>query len=723
MDAILDLYQNLITQIKTYRPTDSLKLIEDAYKLAHKSHDGQKRKSGEPYIVHPLEVALILADIMADMESIAAALLHDVVEDTDVTSDDITAQFGEEVANLVEGVTAIEKVNFQTKNDEDAENFRKMFFFINEDVRVILIKIADRLHNMRTLDAMPKDKQVAKARETLEFYAPIAHRLGIAKLRYALEDLGFKYSEPESYDKLLADIGLQAAERHKLIEELVSEIRIALEAQGIEADVEGRPKQLYSVHKKMVRQNKTLEEIHDLYAVRIIVKTVGDCYAAMGCVHGAYAAVQDRFKDYISRKKHNGYQSLHTTLVGGNGHFEVQIRTREMHDVAELGIAAHWKYKAGGTAAKSQWLEDVMKIQQDAESNEEYLETLKREFSVLNTHITCFTPNQQPINLVRGACVIDFAYAVHSSVGHRMTGAKINGVIRPITTELRPSDVVEIITSKVEAPKSDWLTHTKTNQARTKIKQWFKREDREGFMQRGKDAFEKTCAELGIAPELLLADKRDELAMEAFTCNSIEQMYIRIGTDGLKEKAIANFLYREYEKTLPPPSDEDIINELNAKGANVRKNDAGSGITIEGIDGINIKAPKCCSPIRGDEICGFVSRGRGLILHRTVCRNITNLPEEEQKRVKPAQWGIPQPGETYLVSLRLVCPNTDKVLISVRNALDDEKIDVSSAGARKEQANAVVNVQIHVRDLSHLEHIKRRLASVTRAYEVERANA
>ena len=714
-------YASLVAQIREYRPTASLKMVEDAFKLARHAHDGQFRISGEPYIMHPLEVAIILAEIRADLESITAALLHDVVEDTPVTMEEVAEQFGPDVAILVAGVTKIEKVQYQSKTDVQAENYRKMFFHMSEDVRVLLIKIADRLHNMRTIEVKSEEKQIATARETLDIYAPLAHRLGVAKLRYDLEDLAFKYSDRALYNSLSKQVELRTAERIDLTEQIIKEIRAALEAHGIEALVEGRPKRLYSVHKKMVSKNRTLEQIHDLYAVRILVKDIAGCYSALGCVNGMYPIVPGRIKDYIAGKKPNGYQSLHTTLIGPGEPFEVQIRSFEMHEVAEFGIAAHWKYKEGGKAAKDQWLQAIMDWQNEISDSDEFLSALRLDLSAFQTHISCFTPQGEPINIVNGSCAIDFAYAIHSAVGNRMIGARVNGKLVPIDHVLASGDIVEIVTSQnSKGPNRDWLKLVKTNQARTKINQWFNKENREDNLQKGREAFEKCAAELKVAPEDLLAEGREKDVLARFNCKSMEQLYIMIGTGGIKEKQVANHLYREYEKVQPPPSDEELINSLLATGAKAAK-ESDSGVVVKGIGDTAVIFSKCCSPLPGDEICGFVTRGRGLTIHRTDCINVIHMNELDRRRIIDAQWSIPETAkQTYLVNLHLTCPDGNNLLYAINDVLKDESIRVSTLTANVVQSNAIFTIGINIYDTDHLNHITNRLQAATKAHEIRR---
>ena len=715
-------YEKLILQIKSYRPTASLDRVEEAFKFAKNAHINQFRHSGEPYILHPLEVARILAEIKVDFESIIASLLHDVVEDTDVTIGEIRTLFGPDVALLVGGVTKIETVKYKSKDEARAETYRKMFFYMSEDVRVLLIKIADRLHNMRTLGAMPEEKQKKTSQETLDIYAPLAHRLGVAKLRYDLEDLAFKYSSPTLYDNLAAQVGLKVSDRIEIIEQIIKEIEAALEQQGIKATVEGRTKRLYSVHKKMISKDRTLDEIHDLYAVRVLVDDIAGCYAALGCVNGMYPLVPGRIKDYVAGKKPNGYQSLHTTLIGPGEPFEVQIRTFAMHDVAEFGIAAHWKYKESGKAAKDQWLQGIMDLQNEISDNNEFLQALNIDLSAFQSHMTCFTPEAEPKNLVRGACPIDFAYAVHSAVGDTMIGARVNGKLVPINHELQAGDMVEIVRSKnSNGPSKDWLNYVKSQQARTKINQWFNRENRVDNLQRGKEILEQGAIDLNVPLETLLANGREAEILDRFNCKTLEQLYVSIGNGGVKERQVINHLYREYEKTLPPPSHEELIENLIDTTVSTKHQ---RGILIKGLGDTAAIFSKCCNPVTGDEIVGFTTRGRGLTVHRTDCTNIINMSALDRRRIIPAHWGEQsKEGVRYLATLRIVCTDSDKLLYAINDVLKDENITVKSLKADVVQGKAIFILSIEIHNVEHLGHIITRLQNATGAYEIKRVNS
>ena len=716
-------YEALIAQIRTYRPDASFKRIGPAYQLAKEAHEGQTRKSGEPYMTHPLAVALILAELRSDMESIIAALLHDVIEDTQVTEAEIAEKFGPVVALLVVGVTKIEKHQFESKTDLQAENYRKMFFHISEDVRVILIKIADRLHNMRTIDAMRDEKRVTIARETLDIYAPLAHRLGIAKLRYELEDLGFKYSDRHLYNQLSKEVNRRTEERIALVEKMIEEIKAALAKQNIVGEVEGRPKRLYSVHKKMMSKGKTLDQIHDLYAVRILVDDVAGCYSALGCVNGLYPVVPGRIKDYIAGKKPNGYQSLHTTLIGHGEHFEVQIRSYEMHEVAEFGVAAHWRYKEGGQAAKDKWLQELMAWQQEISDSDEFLSALKLDLNAFSTHISVFTPSDEPKSLVKGSCPIDFAYAIHSAVGNRMVGARVNGRIVPIDHVLESGDIVEILTSQNAKPNKDWLNIVKTNQARTKITQWFNKENREDIIQRGKELLERAAEEKGVTLEELMAEGREADLLTRFNSKSMNQLYVMAASGGITEKQIINYMYREYAKIQPPPSNEEIIAELLAAGEKAGNRNGKGGVIVKGLGDTNVIYSKCCAPVPGDEILGFVTRGRGMTIHRTDCINIIHMGTEERRRIL---WDVVWDGannhakQSFLVNLSITCPDHNRVAINISETLGEEKITADTMTAKASKGTAYITIGINVRDSAHLAHVINRLQSILKADEIKR---
>ena len=756
-------YRNLISEIKSYRPSTPLDIVDEAFKLAKDAHKGQKRTSGEPFIIHPLSVAKILAELRSDLESIVAGILHDVVEYSPYNLEDIEARFGKEIAQMVDGVTNLSKVEYTSKDpeylqqtsasedelkltkgergrlsakaNEQAENFRKFFFFMSKDIRVVLIKLSDRLHNMRTLGVRPPDKQKAVAQETLEIYAPLAHLLGVAKLRYQLEDLAFKYQDRDMYDELAQKIRLKQDERQALIKDVTSNLQTILHDAGIETVVEGRAKHFYSIYKKMKSKNKKLDEIYDLFAVRILVNSVTDCYAALGHVNATYQLVPDRIKDYIAMPKRNRYQSIHTTVMCPNlgEPMEIQIRTHEMHRVAEFGFAAHWKYKENSKGAKEKWLTEIMAWQRELTDNADFMDALKTNLNAFNTHIYCFSPAGDPFTLVDGATPIDFAYAVHSAVGNRMIGAKVNGSIVPNDYQLKNGDRVEILTSQnSKGPGRDWINIVKTTQARTKINQWYNRQDREVNIQRGREQLEAAAAELGVNLEdLLPADAKadgnadDNKVLQRFNCKNVEQLYVMVGMGGIKEKAVVNRLYREYEKTLPKPTNEEIVDSILAENTKpVAKHESKGGIVVDGMQDADYRLSRCCSPLPGDEIVGFITRGRGMSIHRTDCVNIIHLDELDKRRLMEAYWPVQEkPGHTYLSNLRIECEDRDGMLADITKVIRDEKIRIASLNVRAAQNVAYCDIGLVVASIEHQEHVIKKLLNEKGVYDIVRASA
>jgi len=690
------------------------------------------------------------------MESIAVGLLHDVVEDTPCTLEDITAAFGTEIANLVDGVTKIAKVKYLAKTNnqgttseqeneepklpkgtkeklaakanEQAENYRKLFFHMSQDIRVLIIKIADRLHNMRTISGHGEEKQRSIAQETLDLYAPLAHRLGIAKLRYELEDLAFKYQDRAKYNDLSQKIQMKQSERQAVVEEVLSIMRNRLKAEGIEATVEGRAKHFYSIHRKMKSQDKTLDQIYDLFAVRVLVNEVTDCYAALGWIHTMFIPVPGRIKDYISMPKMNRYQSIHTTVVGPhNGEpVEVQIRTNEMHQVAEFGVAAHWKYKERDKGAKDKWLQELMSWQRDISDNDEFLDVLKMDMDGYKGHVYCFTPQGDVHTLIDGATPIDFAYLIHSAVGNRMVGAKVNGRIVTNDYKLETGDRIEILTSQnTKGPGRDWLKIVKTAQARTKINQWFKRQDREESIQKGYELLSVAAMELNIAFEDLMALEEPFAAvLRRYNCKDADQLYVMVGVGGLKEKQIVNRLYREYEKTLPPPTDEELIEGLLAESAERPDRKTQSGIVIKGIGDTDVRFARCCSPVPGDEIIGFITRGRGTSVHRTDCINMLHLDELDKKRLMETHWHVAEKsGNTYHTDICVICDDRDGLLADIARILSEERVKVTAMNVRTQQAEAIFNIGIEIADGERLEQLSQRLLREKSICEIRRATA
>ncbi|MDR0999830.1 MAG: bifunctional (p)ppGpp synthetase/guanosine-3',5'-bis(diphosphate) 3'-pyrophosphohydrolase [Clostridiales bacterium] len=724
--AYEELYAELINCIKLYHPAAEFPLVEKSFIVAKEAHKDQYRKSGESYIIHPLSVAIILAQLQLDLESIAAGLLHDVIEDTKYTYADISAMFGEDVAQLVDGVTKLDMPTYIAKSEQQAENFRKMFIAMAKDIRVILIKISDRLHNMRTLKFQPEAKQKEIAQETLDIYAPLSHRLGISKLRYELEDICFKYLEPKEYKDLSEKINRKLSERRKFVQTMVDEIRVKLDARGVNVNIEGRPKHFFSIYKKMVGQNKTLDQLYDLIAVRVIVNTVSDCYTVLGILHENYKPVPNRFKDYIGMPKQNKYQSLHTTLLSTGGEpFEVQIRTYEMHRTAEYGIAAHWRYKEGrteagdphGEEAKLTWLREILEWQRTLSTSTEFLDALKTDLNVFREHVYCFTPKGEVVSLLNGATTIDFAYAIHSAIGNRMKGAKVNGKIVPIETTLNNGDRVEIITSQnIKGPSLGWLKFVKTSTARGKINQWFKKENRDENIIKGKELLTTAATAKRAVLDELLTPERKQMILEKFNYPDWDTLCAAVGHGGLKETSVVNRLIEDahkddkYEVTI---SSDDIV----AKDRKKR-----SGIVVKGIGDINVRFPKCCNPLPGDEIVGFVTRGRGLSIHRTDCKNIISLDNSERSRLLNASWQMPERSASihFRADLRVLGQDRVGLFNDVSRVIMDERISVKELGAKTHHNSAIFNISLEITSREQLDHLIIKLRGINGVYEVER---
>jgi len=724
------LYTELMEKIRQYHPSQDLSMVEKAYLTAEQAHREQLRKSGEPYIIHPLRVSIILAELQLDLESIEAGLLHDVIEDSPFSYTDVANMFSEEVAQLVDGVTKLEKLSFTSKEEEQAENFRKMFVAMAKDIRVILIKIADRLHNMRTLKFQPEEKQKEIAQETLDIYAPIAHRLGISTIRYELEDLCFKCLHPEEYHDLAEKINRKLSERQAFVSKIVDEIHGHLDAEGIDASVEGRSKHFFSIFKKMVSQEKTLDQIYDLFAVRIIVSNVRDCYEVLGIVHTLYKPIARRFKDYIAMPKTNRYQSLHTTLISQEGEpFEVQIRTYEMHKTAEYGIAAHWKYKEGkggqvdpdSEEAKLSWLRQILEWQRDLSDNKEFLDALKVDLNVFKDHVYCFTPKGEVISLINGANPIDFAYAIHTAVGNKMIGARVNGKIVNIDYVLSTGDRVEIITSQNSGgPSPNWLKLVKTSQARSKINAWFKRENRELNIAKGRDLLEKEAKRKLLRLSELINEERLKPVLSKFNAANWETLCAMVGYGGVRESTVIAKLYEEYQnETVTEP--ETVVLDTTDSTARDRKKK--SGIVVKGVGDLNVRFSKCCSPVPGDEIVGFVTRGRGVSIHRTDCMNIINMDESDRRRLLEAEWQLPDKGVEgvhYRAELRVVGMDRLGFLLDISRIITEDHISVKDMSARSVNNDAIITLSLEIKSREELNRIISRLHKVTGVHEIER---
>lgn len=720
-------WQDLVRKIRNFNPQADLSLVEKAYQKAAAAHAGQVRQSGEPYISHPLAVAYILAQLELDLVTIAAALLHDVVEDTEVTLEEIRQEFGDEVALLVDGVTKLSRIEYRSKEEQQAENWRKMLLAMARDIRVILIKLADRLHNMRTLKFQSPRKQKEIAAETLDIYAPLANRLGIFRIKWELEDLSLRYLEPEMYYELVERIAKKRTEREALINQVIKELSERLAAVGIGAEISGRPKHFYSIYKKMWQQQKDLSEIYDLIAVRVIVDNVKDCYGTLGIVHTLWTPVPGRFKDYIAMPKQNMYQSLHTTVIGPNGEpLEVQIRTWEMHRTAEYGIAAHWRYKEGikepgELDEKLTWLRQILEWQRELGDAKEFIENLK--IDLFDESVFVFTPKGDVIELPAGSVPIDFAYRIHTDVGHRCVGAKVNGKIVPLDYKLKNGDIVEIITSRQAAPSRDWLQLVQTPQAKNRIKQWFKREKREENILRGRELLEKEARKAGLELEDIKQERLQDICRK-FTVSSPEDLLAAVGDGTFTAVQVLNKikeLKEEREKAQRPKTAaselqeaQDVVKPWKGGGR------ANQGIMVWGMDNLLVRLARCCSPVPGDPIVGYVTRGKGVSVHRADCHNVVNFQETEKERIIEVTW---EQGYTdnYQVKLEIAAMDRAGLLSDVMAVLSDLKISANSVSARSLRNNqAAIELVLEVKGLEQLNYIINRIRKVRDVYEIRR---
>ena len=742
------LYEELIIRVRKYHPSTDISLIQKAYRIAYDAHKGQARKSGEPYIIHPLCVAIILADLELDKETIVAGLLHDVVEDTIMTDDEIKEEFGQDVALLVDGVTKLEKLNFHgehgnqdkdaEKLERQAENLRKMFLAMAKDIRVIIIKLADRLHNMRTLQFMTPAKQKEKAKETMDIYAPIAQRLGISKIKTELDDLSLKYSQPEVFFDLVEQINARKTEREEFVDQIVKEVSCHMKNSNIKADVSGRVKHFFSIYKKMVNQDKTVDQIYDLFAVRIIVDSVKDCYGALGVIHELYTPIPGRFKDYIAMPKPNMYQSLHTTLMGTGGQpFEIQIRTVEMHKTAEYGIAAHWKYKESNDGKKNikvqeeeklSWLRQILEWQRDMSDNREFLNLLKGDLDLFAEDVYCFTPQGDVKNLPNGSTPIDFAYAIHSAVGNKMVGARVNGKLVTIDYKIQNGDRIEILTSQnSRGPSRDWLGIVKSTQAKNKINQWFKKEFKEENIIRGKEMIAGYCKSKSLVLADILQPRYMEVVQNKYGFRDWDSVLAAIGHGGLKEGQVVNRLAEEYGKEHKQEITNEVVLEKVAEAAKNKVHIAKSksGIVVKGIDDVAVRFSRCCNPVPGDEIVGFVTRGRGLSIHRTDCVNMIHLTEGERARLIDAEWEesvAEKNGGQYLAEIKMYVYDRQGLLMEVSRILTENGVDVKSMNVRtSKQGTATIETGFIVHGRSELEKVVMKLRQLEGVIDIERA--
>ena len=711
-------------------------MIEKAYKVASEAHEGQKRKSGEPYIIHPLCVAIILADLELDKETIVAGLLHDAVEDTWMTYEEVEKEFGSEVALLVDGVTKLGQLSYSAdKVEVQAENLRKMFLAMAKDIRVILIKLADRLHNMRTLQYMRPEKQQEKARETMDIYAPIAMRLGISKIKVELDDLSLKYLKPDVYYDLVHKVALRKSEREQFVGAIVKEVKKHMDDANIKAQVDGRVKHFFSIYKKMVNQDKTIDQIYDLFAVRILVDTVKDCYAALGVIHEMYKPIPGRFKDYIAMPKPNMYQSLHTTLIGPNGQpFEIQIRTYEMHRTAEYGIAAHWKYKesSDGKAPvgkseeeKLNWLRQILEWQRDMSDNKEFMSLLKNDLDLFADSVYCFTPQGDVKTLPSGSTPVDFAYSVHSAVGNKMVGARVNGKLVPIEYEIKNGDRIEIITSQnSQGPSRDWLKLVKSTQAKNKINQWFKKELKEDNILKGKEMLAQYARAKGFKIANYTKTQYLEAVLRKYGFRDWDSVLAAIGHGGLKEGQVFNKLVEAYDKENKKNlTDEQVLEAASETQEKLHIAKSKSGIVVKGIHDVAVRFSKCCNPIPGDEIVGFVTRGRGITIHRTDCVNVLNMSETDRTRLIEAEWQQPdtKEKEKYMAEIQVYANNRTGLLVDLSKIFTERKIDLRSINSRtSKQEKATISMSFEIGSKEELRSLLEKIRQVESVIDVER---
>ena len=715
-------FETLMEKIRKYNKNaaEEEALLRKAYDFCQQQHGNQLRHSGEPYFVHPFEVSCILADMELDSEAIIAGLLHDVIEDTAYTQEQMKEDFGENVANLVEGVTKLDKIKCISKEEAHIENLRKMFFAMAEDIRVVLIKLADRLHNMRTLKHMKPEKQLEKAKETLDVYAPLAYRLGISKIKIELEDLSLKYLDSVAYYEIVDGLSQKQSERDAYVQNVRSVIADKMETMNIKCHISARAKHIYSIFRKMYNQNKSLDEIYDLFAVRIIVDTVAECYAVLGIVHEEYKPIPGRFKDYIAMPKPNMYQSLHTTVIGPDGQpFEIQIRTWDMHRVAERGVAAHWKYKEGkaGNSNNLEWVNRLLEIQSESVDPEDFMRTLK--IDMFADEVFVFTPKGDVISLPSGSTPIDFAFYIHSAVGYKMTGAKVNSKIVTLDYKLQNGDIVEVITSGAnKGPSMDWLKIVKTSTARSKINSWFKKENREANIERGRNAVEAEFKRLGLVQADLFKPKYLDPMLKRYGFAGVEEMYAAIGFGGITAAKVVARLRDSYQtenKELLPP-------EIVVKQSKTKPNKTNLGIEVRGVDNCLVRLSRCCNPVPGDDIVGFITRGRGVSVHRCDCINIQeeNLTEDMRSRMIDCDWleGI---STSFNAELSLACTNRNGILADVIGVVSEQNLNLIAANARAlKDKTALIEITIEVSSKAQIDTIIRKLHHVPGVYEIKR---
>ncbi|SFB66622.1 RelA/SpoT family protein [Butyrivibrio sp. YAB3001] len=736
------LYEGLIKRVRKYHPSDDISLIEKAYTQAAEAHKDQLRKSGEPYIIHPLCVAIILADLEMDKETIAAGLLHDVVEDTICTKEEIENCFGADVALLVDGVTKLTALQLSTDNtnktqeqiDMQAQNLRKMFLAMAKDIRVILIKLADRLHNMRTLAHMPPEKQQRIAQETLDIYSPIAGRLGISKIKVELDDLSLKYLKPDVYYDLVDKVAVRKSEREKYVEDICVKVRTAIKDAGISGEVNGRVKHFFSIYKKMRNQNKTLDQIYDLFAIRIIVATVKDCYAALGVIHEMYKPIPGRFKDYIAMPKPNMYQSLHTTLIGQTGQpFEIQIRTYDMHKAAEYGIAAHWKYKEASDGKKAEngeeekliWLRQILEWQQDMSDNQEFMNLLKSDLNLFSEDVYCFTPTGEVKNLPAGSTPIDFAYSVHSAVGNKMIGAKVNGKLVPIDYKIQNGDRIEIITSQnSRGPSRDWLSIAKATSTKNKINQWFRNELKDENIAKGRELLIEYCRSKGIDLFSISKPEFQNIVIRKYGFHDWNAILAAVGHGGLREGQIINKMLELGEKDHKRNiTDEEVLAAVAESNITPQVSSSDNAIIVKGVHDVAVRFSKCCNPVPGDDICGFVTRGRGVSIHRRDCVNVIKMQEEDRTRLIEAKWQSDNSsnGGKYAATIKIFANNRSGLLADISRTLSEKNIDIISMNTRtSKQGLATMETSFQVSSRDQLREIVDKIRQIDSIIDIER---
>lgn len=729
--AIIVEIEEFFNKAGEYLTDEQCAFVRKAYNLAADAHKNQFRKSGEPYIIHPLGVASILLGLKMDDKTLAAAFLHDVVEDTDYTKQDITNMFGSVVADLVDGVTKLGKIEYISKEERQIESYRKMFLAMARDIRVVLIKLADRLHNMRTMKFMPARKQESISRETLEIYAPLAHRLGIHTIKWELEDLAFRYTEPDVYYDLMEQVKVKRAEREQMVNDAMEALKEALTDQGIECSIMGRPKNFYSIHKKMLRDNKQLSEIYDLLAVRVLVESVNECYATLGIVHSMWRPIPGRFKDYIAVPKSNMYQSLHTTVVGSMDQpLEIQIRTHEMHRISEFGIAAHWRYKeTGGSkaasgneknyAAKMNWLRQLLDWHKDMKDSHEFVDSVKMD--IFADEVFVFTPRGDVMDMPKGSCPIDFAYRIHTDVGNKCVGAKVNGRIVPLDAKLKNGDIVEVITSKQSnGPSRDWLNMVGSSDTKNKIRSWFKKERREENIIKGREMLEHEAKRLGYDPKVLLkSDKLVEIAVK-LRQDTEDNLLAALGYGGVLLGTVMTKLVEAYKKEQQANTTKDLAQVLAELKPRKSKAKASHGILVKGEDGIMVKLARCCNPIPGDRVIGFVTRGSGVSVHRADCVNVANANPQDMGRMIEVAWDI-DVNDVFKVSIAIFSADRTGLMVDLLSIISDEKVNIHDIKSHSDKSgNCTIHLGLDVNSLDQMERIINRIRRMRDVYSVER---